>query len=157
MPDLNADRRDTNKVQTAERNGGVHFLVAATRLISAKSLLKWRQPPPSYVRTTAAEVIQYSRPIFTNIPVSQELLGGSQASPLGQDGIPLPDRPPLRSWGRQGAQGANSERLPPSDRTRHGFWRPVLRWGAQMTVWSSQRVGTRPGTPKSTCAPGSAP
>ncbi len=41
----------------------------------------------------------------------------------------------------------------PADRTRHGFWRPVLRWGAQMAVWSSHQVGTPPGPPKSTCAP----
>jgi hypothetical protein len=40
-----------------------------------------------------------------------------------------------------------------TDRQSLGFWRPVSRWDAQMTLWSSDQVGTRPGPPKSTCAP----
>ena len=42
---------------------------------------------------------------------SQELLGGILGKPLGQDATVLPVRPRLRSWGRQGVQGAYFGRL----------------------------------------------
>jgi hypothetical protein len=61
-----------------------------------------------YGRTVTVRAIRQSRPIFTIVPkASWGILG----SPLGQDGIPLPARPRLRSWGRQGAQGAYSAML----------------------------------------------